>query len=78
MSLLTPKEFVINTEKSQGNESVLVAQLREELSSLESDQKSAKRIAGKDVAYSEVLWIKHVKIQHIKYNTQKYNTHVHR
>ena len=27
----------------------------EELSSLESDQKSAKRIAGKDVAYSEVL-----------------------
>ena len=36
--------FKINTGKSQGNESVLVAQLREKLYSLESDQKSAKHI----------------------------------
>ena len=47
--------FEVNTGKSQGNESVLVAQLREKLSSFESDQKAAEQIAEEAVAESEVL-----------------------
>ena len=37
--------FKINIGKSRGNESVLVAQLREKLSSLEPDQKYVQHIA---------------------------------
>ena len=52
----------------QGNESVLVTQLREKISSLDSEQKSAKQIAEENFAEIEVILI-----QHKKYYTQKYN-----
>ena len=62
--------FEINTEKSQGTESVIVAQLQEKLSSLESDPKAAKQTSEEAVAESEVLLIQHKnitrKIQHEK------------
>ena len=37
--------FEINTNKSQGNESFLVAQLKENILSLESDRESARQIS---------------------------------
>ena len=49
-TLLHSDSFKINIVKSQGNESVLVAQLRRKLSSLESDQKSAKQISEQSAA----------------------------
>ena len=72
--------FEINTGKSQGNESVLVAQIREKLSSLESEQKSAEHISEESITESEILLIQHKiyitqknttpKIQHQKYNME--------
>ena len=56
--------FEVNTSKSQANKSVLVSQLQEILSLLESDQKSAKHISGEVFAESEVLLL-----QHKEYNT---------
>ena len=53
--------FKINTGKYQGDESVLVAQLWEKLSYLESDQKASKNIEKEDVSDSEVLLIQHEK-----------------
>ena len=44
--------FKINTVKSQGNTSVLVAQIRENISSLESDQKDAEHITEEYVVDS--------------------------
>ena len=54
-TFLHSDSFKINTGKSQGNESVLVAQLREKLHSLESDQKSDKQVAEESIAESEML-----------------------
>ena len=59
-----------NTEKSQGNESVLGIQLRGRISSLDSDQKYAKHISEESAKESEVPLIKHR-----KYNT-KNTTHM--
>ena len=46
LSCLHWNSFEINTYKSQDNESVLVYQIKGKLSSLESDKRSAKHIAG--------------------------------
>ena len=70
----------MNTGKLKGNESVLVSQLRENISSLEYEQKSSKHIAEEYVTYIEVLLIQHqkhnTKNTTQKNTTKKYNTHV--
>ena len=63
----------INKGKFKGNESVLVYQIREFFSSLESYQNSSKQIPEEYFTDSEVILIQHEKIQH-----KKYNTHVQR
>ena len=47
--------FELNTINLQGNKSVLVAQLRKTLSSLESHQESAKQISNDAVAERKVI-----------------------
>ena len=68
-TFLHSDSFEINKDKSQDNKSVLSFSTQRKLSSLESDQKSFKHIAGKYVSESEVILINHA-----KYNTEKYNT----
>ena len=63
--------FKINTVKSQGNTSVLVAQIRENISSLESDQKDAEHITEEYVVDSKMFLIQHIKIITQKNATQK-------
>ena len=56
---LQSKCFKINTGKSQGNESVLVAQLIQTFYSLEYENTSAKHIAQDTVTSSEILSMRH-------------------
>ena len=48
------------------------------LSSLDSDQKSAKQISEEANAESELILIQHEKTQHNKIQRKKYNTRVQR
>ena len=55
----------INTGKSHSNYSVLVDQLKKQISSLESDRKASKQTAEESVSDSEILLVQH------KNNTRK-------
>ena len=56
----------------QGNESVLVSQIWEKISSLKSEKKASKQISEEAAVKSEVIFIQQQKMQHKKNTTHMY------